>query len=59
MDTLYRDCNKIKVQAHSDYIIDEIKDYDLDIDVVVEAKAKELAVQQYQKKYEKILTEIF
>ncbi len=38
-----------------DYITEEIKDYGLDIDVVVEAKAKELAVKKY---YEKTLTEV-
>ena len=32
-------------------IVDEIKSYGLDIDVVVEAKAKELTVLKYQKKY--------
>jgi len=56
--THYKEFSKIKEQAHSDYIIDEIKDYGLDIDVVVEAKAKELAVQRYHKKYKKVLTEV-
>ena len=55
---MYKEFSKIKEQAHSDYIVDEIKDYGLDIDVVVEAKAKELAVQGYQKKYKKVLTEV-
>jgi UV DNA damage endonuclease len=55
---MYKEFSKIKEQAHSDYIIDEIKDYGLDIDVVVEAKAKELAVQRYHKKYKKVLTEV-
>lgn len=49
----YKEFSKIKVQAHSDYIKDEIKDYGLDIDVVVEAKAKELAVQKYINEVEK------
>ena len=52
---MYKEFSKIKEQAHSDYIIEEIKDYGLDIDVVVEAKAKELAVKKY---YEKTLTEV-
>ena len=51
----YKEFSKIKEQAHSDYITEEIKDYGLDIDVVVEAKAKELAVKKY---YEKTLTEV-
>ena len=57
--SMHKEVSKIKVQAHSDYIVNEILDYGLDIDVVIESKAKELTVQSYQKKYEKILTEIF
>ena len=37
-------------QAHSDYIYNEINFYGLDFDVVVEAKAKERAVQSYLEK---------
>ena len=55
---MHKEVSKIKVQAHSDYIIEEIQDYGLDIDVVVEAKAKELAVQSYLKKYENNLQEV-
>ena len=55
---LHKEVSKIKVQAHSDYIVDEINDYGLDIDVVVESKAKELAVQGYLKKYENNLQEV-
>jgi len=51
MDKLHQQCQKIKVQAHSDLIVDEINDYGLDIDVVVEAKHKELAIEGYRKKY--------
>ena len=58
MEALWKNCQKIKVQAHSDLIVDEINDYGLDIDVVVEAKHKELAVEGYRKKYEKRLVEI-
>ena len=58
MESLWKNCQKIKVQAHSDLIVDEINDYGLDIDVVVEAKHKELAVEGYRKKYEKRLVEI-
>jgi UV DNA damage endonuclease len=52
MEKLYKECSKIKVQAHSDLIVDEIQDYGLDIDVVVEAKHKELAVFGYLNKFE-------
>ena len=38
----------IKAQAHSDRIVDTIQTYGLDIDVVVEAKHKELAVLNYK-----------
>ena len=55
---LHKEVSKIKVQAHSDYIVEEIKDYGLDIDVVIESKAKELTVQAYQKKYENTYTEV-
>ena len=52
----YKEFSKIKEQAHSDYIKEEIKDYGLDIDVVVEAKAKELAFMREE--YKKVLTEV-
>ena len=38
----------IKAQAHSDLIKDTIQTYGLDIDVVIEAKHKELAVLKYK-----------
>ena len=38
----------IRVQAHSDYIYNEIDTYGHDIDIMVEAKRKELAVQKYR-----------
>ena len=41
-----------KIVAHADYVYDEIKDYGLDIDCVVEAKAKELAILKYRKEFE-------
>ena len=40
---------KIKDNAHSDYIYNKINDYGLDIDIMIEAKAKELALLQYRK----------
>ena len=39
--------DKIRPQAHSDYIYDKINTYGNDIDIMVEAKHKELAVQKY------------
>lgn len=38
---------KIKPQAHSDYIKDKINTYGNDVDVMIEAKAKELARAKY------------
>jgi len=38
----------IRVQAHSDYIYNEIDTYGHDIDIMVEAKHKELAVKKYK-----------
>jgi len=55
---LHHDVSKIRVQAHSDLIVDKIHDYGLDIDVVVEAKHKELAVQGYLKKYKNNLQKV-
>jgi UV DNA damage endonuclease len=38
---------KIRPQAHSDYVLDYIDTYDNRVDIMVEAKAKELAVIKY------------
>lgn len=38
----------VKPQAHSDYIFNKINDWGLDIDVVLEAKAKELSILKYR-----------
>ena len=48
---LHENNNKIKLQAHSDYVNDIINTYDNDVDVMIEAKAKELALLEYRKKY--------
>lgn len=48
---LHENNSKIKLQAHSDYISDFIQTYDNDVDVMIEAKAKELALLEYRKKY--------
>tara|TARA_B100000287_G_scaffold93271_1_gene85464 strand:- start:161 stop:1075 length:915 start_codon:yes stop_codon:yes gene_type:complete len=39
---------KIRPQAHSDYVYDYINTYDNQVDIMVEAKAKELAVFKYK-----------
>jgi len=40
--------DKIRPQAHSDYVIDYIDTYGNEVDIMVEAKAKELAVLKYK-----------
>ena len=45
-DTM-KDLKKIKEQAHSDYVLGPINPHGLKIDVVVEAKQKDLAVLKY------------
>ena len=44
--------DKIRPQAHSDYIIDYIDTYGNEVDIMVEAKAKELAVLKYKEIHE-------
>jgi len=48
---LHENNSKIKLQAHSDFISDYINTYDNDVDVMIEAKQKELALLEYRKKY--------
>ena len=43
---------KIRPQAHSDYVIDYIDTYGNEVDIMVEAKAKELAVLKYKEIHE-------
>ena len=43
---------KIRPQAHSDYVIDYIETYGNEVDIMVEAKAKEMAVIKYRELYE-------
>jgi len=38
---------KIRAQAHSDYVYQKIETYGHELDIVVEAKHKELAVERY------------
>ena len=44
--------DKIRAQAHSDYIKDEINTYGHELDIVIEAKAKELALFEYRNIYQ-------
>jgi len=43
---------KIRVQAHSDYVYDKIQTYGNEFDIMVEAKHKELAVKKYKQIHE-------
>ncbi len=42
---------KIRPNAHSDMIVDKINTYGLDVDVMIEAKSKELALLNYRRTY--------
>jgi len=55
---LHENNSKLKPQAHSDYINSLPNTYGLDVDIMVEAKAKELAILPYLKneQHEKIRT---
>jgi len=39
---------KVRMQAHSDYFLNKIETYNIDIDIMMECKAKELAVMKYK-----------
>jgi UV DNA damage endonuclease len=39
---------KVKMQAHSDYFVNKIETYGLDVDIMMECKAKELALMKYK-----------
>jgi len=55
---LHENNSKLKPQAHSDYINSLPNTYGLDVDIMVEAKAKELAILPYLKneQHEKVRT---
>jgi len=42
---------KVKMQAHSDYYVNKVETYGLDLDIMMECKAKELAVMKYKKDF--------
>lgn len=46
--SLHENNESIKPQAHSDYISETINTYGLDVDVMIEAKAKELTLLEYR-----------
>lgn len=48
---LHENNNKIRPQAHSDYVSNFIDTHNIDVDIMLEAKAKELALLEYRKKY--------
>jgi UV DNA damage endonuclease len=47
---LHEDSTAI-IRAHADYLYEPINTYGMEIDIEIEAKAKELALQKYQKEY--------
>jgi UV DNA damage endonuclease len=46
--SLHENNDSIKPQAHSDYISDTVNTYGVDVDIMIEAKAKELTLLQYR-----------
>lgn len=48
---IHEDASQTNKRAHADYIYEFIDDYGLDIDVEIEAKAKELATIKYMKQF--------
>lgn len=42
-------------RAHHDYILNEVNTYGFDVDIMIEAKAKELALLEYRNKFESVL----
>ena len=51
---LHEDASVI-MRAHADYVYECINDYGMDLDIEIEAKAKELALQKYVKQFEEVL----
>ena len=53
--SLHENNESIKPQAHSDYISDYINTYGLDVDIMIEAKMKELTLLEYRSQYDTIM----
>jgi len=53
--SLHENNSSINPRAHSDYVTNYIDTFGLDIDIMIEAKAKELALLQYRKIHQEIL----
>lgn len=51
---IYEDSNSI-IRAHADYLYEEIKTYNLIVDVEIEAKAKEKSLLQYLKQFNPVI----
>ena len=41
----------VRLQAHSDYLLNKVELYGLDVDVMMECKMKEIAVLKYKEKF--------
>ena len=52
--SLHENNDSIKPQAHSDYISEYINTYGVDVDVMIEAKAKELTLLEYRSQHDTI-----
>lgn len=53
----YEDSTAVEA-AHADYIYDRVPTYGKDVDVMFEAKAKELALKRYQREFNTIAAEL-
>ena len=42
-------------RAHHDYVVNEVNTYGFDVDIMMEAKAKELSVLEYNKKFKTLI----
>jgi UV DNA damage endonuclease len=51
--SLHESNDKLNPRAHSDYVTNYIDTYGNDVDIMIEAKAKELALLEYRKLHKK------